>query len=413
MFKAMGSWPPTSEESQEWFPDPLSRGSRADRLLGTYRSAIPPLIAKETVSLSRSARDAVKAAQYAADRLRETTRADLSALAGALLRSESVASSKIERLSVRHDEVALAVFGVAPGQNPRRVRAAAQAVAANISAMNEAINTPGVALDLHDIASIHRLLLQHDPHSANEAGALRTVQNWIGGSDFSPRGALFVPPKATRIRGMLDDLVAFMRRGMEANDIGPVELAAISHAQFETIHPFVDGNGRTGRALIHSLWRRTGFTRSTVIPVSAVLLTDVVGYFDGLTAYRRGDLDGWVIQFAAATASAATAAQDIAERIDTLREAWIDATKPRKGSAASFLIRAALQQPVFTFDTMRAAIPVSPPAFYSAIDKLATAGIIVEVTGQGRNRVWCAPDVFALLEDFDTTLGARGRPDTG
>lgn len=402
-------WPALSHETRDWVPDPMARGSRADRLLGTYRSALPWRIAERELAMASPVADVIVAAQEAARVLREQVRVDLSALAGALLRSESVASSKIEQLSARQDEVALSAFGVNPGKDPVGARAVARAVAANLAAMTAAADVPaGVPLTVGSILEMHRVLLHRDTVHGQEAGHIRTVQNWIGGSDHSPRGALFVPPRPELVLGLLDDLAAFASR----SDLDPVVVGAVAHAQFETIHPFVDGNGRTGRALVHALWRRLGFTDTTVIPVSTVLLADVDGYFTGLETYRSGDIDSWVTQFAAATAHAAIAAQRLAGEVEELRATWMTEVAPRKGSASVALIDVALRQPVFNFEAVRSLVPGTDRNVYGAIDRLATAGVLVEVTGQGRNRVWFAPDLFALLERFEQSLGLRRRPDT-
>lgn len=401
-------WPAVRHEEREWVPDAAARGNRADRLLGSYRSALPWDIAERHLPVTKPVDAVVAAAQDAARILRENTRVDLSALTGALLRSESVASSKIEHLAARQDEVALSVFGVNPGENPVGARAAARAVAANVAAMAAAVDVPvGTPLTVDTILKTHHVLLARDPVRGREAGQVRLVQNWIGGSDFSPRDALFVPPRPELVGGLLDDLIRFVAR----SDLDPVVVAAVAHAQFETIHPFVDGNGRTGRALVHSLWRRLGFTGTTVIPVSTVLLADVDGYFDGLESYRAGDINAWITQFAAATARAAVAAQLLASDVEDLRATWMADADPRKGSAAVKLIDVVLRTPVFNFEAIRPLVPGTDRNVYGAIDRLAAAGVLVEVTGQGRNRIWFAPEMFALLERFEQSLGRR-RPRT-
>ena len=116
------------------------------------------------------------------------------------------------------------------------------------------------------------------------AGRWREEQVWIGGDSFGPHGAAFIPPHHDHVPALMADLVKFTRRA----DLPLLSQAAIAHAQFETIHPFPDGNGRTGRALIHAMLRGHGLTRNVTVPVSAGLLTDTNGYFDALTAYRDG-----------------------------------------------------------------------------------------------------------------------------
>jgi len=113
-------------------------------------------------------------------------------------------------------------------------------------------------------------------------GSFRGVQNWIGGSDYNPCSADFVPPPPELVAHLMDDLCAFCN----TDDLPPVAQAAIAHAQFETIHPFVDGNGRTGRAIVHLVLRRRGLVPRVLPPVSLVLATLARDYVKGLTATR-------------------------------------------------------------------------------------------------------------------------------
>ena len=130
---------------------------------------------------------------------------------------------------------------------------------------------------------MHKALMRDvDPKSA---GRWREEQVWIGGGTHGPRGAMFVPPHHSRVVAAIDDLLGFAQR----NDVPVLPQIALAHPQFETIHPFTDGNGRTGRALLQAMLRRKGLTRNVTVPVSAGLLTDTDFYFAALTAYREGD----------------------------------------------------------------------------------------------------------------------------
>ena len=126
------------------------------------------------------------------------------------------------------------------------------------------------------------MLGAQDPSSA---GRWRTEQVWIGGDGYSPHRQSFIPPHHEHIPALIADLLAFARR----TDVPLLTQSAIAHAQFETIHPFTDGNGRTGRALIHAMLRGPGLTRNVTVPVSAGLLTDTAAYFEAFTAYRAGN----------------------------------------------------------------------------------------------------------------------------
>ncbi|MFN8078764.1 MAG: Fic family protein [Kineosporiaceae bacterium] len=362
--------------------------------------ATVPTIATRRVELAPATRGITAAAEAAVRLLDDTTTVDLTALAGALLRSESVASSKIEHLEASQRDLGMAMLRGVP------VHTAAAHVAANVRAMTAAVAPPLTDLPYHvvDLLHIHRLLMEADPYEGGWAGRLRTMQNWIGGGELTPHGALFVPPAPERVPGLVDDLVRFCNRA----DVDPIAQAAITHAQFETIHPFTDGNGRTGRALVHVVLRRRGLTRRTVLPVSTVLLADVEGYFSGLDDYRAGRLDAWVTRFAAATTRAASSGLRLATDLATLRAGWHERTRARRGSAVATLLEALLSQPVVDIESLRVLTGgVADKNIYTAIGRLETTGVLTEMSGGGRNRVWAAVGVLELLERLESELGRR------
>jgi len=387
------AWPALTFEQHPWdatspgqHPRPSWRGP------ARYEAAVPPFLASRPVDVPPAVRAALDAAAEAVRVLDSSTTVDLSALAGVLLRSESVASSKIEHLRASQRDVGLAMLRGVP------VHSAAAHVAANVRAMTAAVGPAEAAepvdpapppYHVADLLHVHRLLLEADPYEGGWAGRVRDMQNWVGGGDRSPHGALFVPPAPHRVPGLLDDLVRFCNR----TDVDPVAQAAIAHAQFETIHPFTDGNGRTGRALVHVVLRRRGLARRTVVPVSTVLLADVDGYFDGLGDYRAGRLDAWLARFAAATSLAASAGQGLATELAAVRKSWLAAVRPRRNSAVATLVEALGG--------------VADKNVYAAVARLEAGGVLTELSGGGRNQVWAALDVLDLLEAFETRLGRR------
>ena len=136
------------------------------------------------------------------------------------------------------------------------------------------------------------------------AGRIREEQNWIGGNDYNPCGADFVPPPPEHVLPLLDDLFD----AMDDDRLPPLVQAALVHPQFETIHPFHDGNGRTGRALIHVVLNRRGIAPEYVLPISVVLANNRDRYIAALTAFREDGTGQWIEHFAAATATAANLA---------------------------------------------------------------------------------------------------------
>ena len=397
---AAGEWNAVRYERREWFWQRHgSRPPRADRLLGTYLSAVPPLIGLGRIELTGALADAVRAAEQSVRAFDTAVPFDLASLAGALLRSESVASSKIEHLRASQRDVGVALLG---GVQPSVV--AAQ-VAANVAAMAAALTRAGPSRQLGtaDLLALHENLISADPH-ATSVGQVRTVQNWIGGSDHSPRDALFVPPRPELVEALLADLVVFMNR----TDVPPLAQAAIGHAQFETIHPFDDGNGRVGRALVHVLLRHRGLATRSVVPLSTVLLADVGEYFAGLDEYREGNLRDWLTRFAAAATKAATHGYELAAELTDLRDRWEQNVRPRRNSAAATLLRAVLQRPVLDIGAVRELVPgTSDVNLYRALARLVGGAVLDELTGFGRNRVWAATEALDVLERFEARLGRR------
>jgi Fic family protein len=374
--------------------------NRADRQFRHYRSAIPAPLAKVRITLEAGTALAIEAAATEVAHLDAVATFDLTALGGALLRSESVASSKIEHLAASHRDVAGTLIGASP------YRGVAGLVARNVEAMSYAVGTtssvPSLSVAL--ILEIHRRLLSDDEHDREWIGKVREHQNWLGGSDDTPRGALFVPPRPELVSPLLDDLVRFADR----DDLPILAQAAIVHAQFETIHPFVDGNGRTGRALVHVLMRRRATPRCAVVPVSTVLLADTDSYFDGLDHYRSGRLDDWIVHFARATTVAAQRGAALADDLRALRAEWHDDVHPRQGSAPELLLDALVQQPVVDIDSARTTLPGTTDAnIYKAIERLEAAGALEQISKGARNRVWAAPAVLALLEEFERSVRRR------
>jgi Fic family protein len=230
---------------------------------------------------------------------------------------------------------------------------------------------------------------------------LRQSQNWIGGDELSPRNAEFIPPPHELIPGLLADLCDFAAR----DDVPAVAQAAIVHAQFETVHPFADGNGRVGRCLIHVVLRQRGVTPSYVPPVSLILATDSRSYVGGLTAYRQGAVGEWSAVFAQALRSAALRSVEFAERIAVLQERWRDAARrPRAGSAAEKIIQMLPAYPIFKVSTAAELAGVVYEAARLAVVRLEDAGVVRQLPGRRRDRLYEAGQLFELIDRFEREL---------
>ncbi|NEN05108.1 Fic family protein [Diaminobutyricibacter tongyongensis] len=382
------SWPTIGFESRPWTSggDVVAsrRALRAAR--GDYRAAVPPMIARVPVILSP---DALAAAD---DASRELTRFDGEAglvtapFASILLRTESASSSEVENLTSSAKQVALAEIGESRSGNARLVLA-------NVRAMKAALILSD-RIDESAIIEMHEALLSDSaPHII---GRWRDEQVWIGGGSVSPHSATFVPPHHDRVQELMTDLVGFAERA----DVPVLALAAITHAQFETIHPFPDGNGRTGRALLQAMLRSGGVTRNATVPVSAGLLHDLDGYFRSLDAYRAGNPDAIVMAVAEAAFAAINNGRRLVADIRSASERWNGVVVARSDSSVHKLKEYLIGQPVVNVKTVAAALAVSEIAAAGSITRLEETGILTRTSGDARNRLWQATEILDALDAF-------------
>ena len=323
----------------------------------------------------------------------EVAATELAPLAAVLLRTESASSSEIE--GVTAGARALAMAGIKAKSGPN-----AQLVTANVTAMQRAVELAD-EISVDAILAAHRALL--DEHAYAAPGTLRDQQVWIGSNALSPHTASFVPPHHTRVPGALDDLIAFVQRV----DLPVLVQVAIAHAQFETIHPFNDGNGRIGRTLVHAMLRHSGVTRTLTVPVSAGLLTDTSAYFRALTDFREGYVETIVRQFVNASFRAIDNGRQLVGELETVYERWSRDLASRRGSAARRLLPHLLNQPAVDVAYAQAATGVALSAAQRAVEQLEDAGILKRAGGGQRNRAWIAQDVVDALDAFAERVGRR------
>ncbi|HUZ56762.1 MAG TPA: Fic family protein, partial [Streptosporangiaceae bacterium] len=341
---------------RHWITEASPGVARRDRRSCDYEAYMPDLLAGRRLVFEGSTAADIADAERAIAVLdaQASTLVDTEALARILLRAECVASSRIEGLEVGARRLLRVEAAIDLGEEAADVTAAE--VLGNIEAMASAIKhinsgdpvTVGLLLDFHK-----RLLSGTRPEAY--AGRMRTEQNWIGGSDHNPCSATFTPPPPEYVSDLLEDLCSFCND----DELPAVAQAAVAHAQFETIHPFADGNGRTGRALIHFILRRRGLATRVLPPISLVLATWAKDYVDGLQATRyRGSASSsaaqsginlWVARFAAASLRAAADASDFEKRAQLLEGEWRAKLGPvRANSATDLLLRALPGAPLLT-----------------------------------------------------------------
>jgi len=401
---------------RRWRGDMLAGLARRDRLGCEYEAYLPDHLSGRSFRLDGEVAADVADAEAAITRFnaQALSLVNSESVARLLLRAECVASSRIEGLEVGGRRLLRAELARSFGEEPEDVTAAE--VLNNIGAMSFAIDAlaRGRALRVEDLLEVHKRLLA-GTRMEQHGGRLRSEQNWIGGSDFNPCSAEFVPPPPEEVAALLEDLCAF------CNDasLPAVAQAAMAHAQFETIHPFVDGNGRTGRALIHVVLRRRGLAPRVIPPVSLVLATWARDYVAGLTATRyRGAagspaahqaVNGWVGLFAAACRRSVADAEGYEQRIRSLQTEWRRRLgRVRTGSATELLIDALPGAPIVTVSGATELIRRSGQAVNEAIGRLAEAGVLRQITVGRRNRAFEASDLIEAFTDLERRLASPG-----
>ena len=402
--------------TRRWDPTFVEGLPRRDRHGCDYEAYLPDPVAKRRFlfdgDVSADVTDAESAVQ--ALNAEATTLTGLEGLARLLLRAEAVASSKIEDLQVGgrrllHAEVARTL-------GDKQSDATAEEILGNIDALAWAVQTVGSAerIQIDHLLEIHHRLMA-GTRLSSVGGVVRDRQNWIGGGDYNPCEAQFVPPPAEELPRLLDDLCAFCNEV----DLPAIAQAAIAHAQFETIHPFNDGNGRTGRALVHVILRRRGVIPRVLPPVSLVLATWSKGYIGRLMGTRYvGDpespaahdgLNRWIALFAAATRRAVGDARLFEQRVADLQSGWrLRLGKVRKGSAVDLLLNALPGVPVITVRSASEIIDRSFKATNDAVSQLNDAGILHQFRLGRRNRAFEATELIETFNDLERQLASPG-----
>ncbi|MDN5717996.1 MAG: Fic family protein [Janibacter sp.] len=381
-------------ESLPWEHDPtqpLSRSRRA-QISADYDAAVPasiaglvPAVDAATLAAADDARAEIS--RFDAELSSMLPGTELAPLAAVLLRTESASSSQIEHVTAGARALAMAEIDLArPGSN-------AELVAANVDAMTRAVDL-AEEITPTSILAVHEALMRTEPLA--HPGHFRTEQVWIGGTTVSPHGASYVAPHHSRVADAMDDLRLFVAR----TDVPLLVQCAVAHAQLETIHPFSDGNGRVGRALVHAMLQHAGATTRATVPVSAGLLGDTEGYFSALTAYRRGEASPIVARFAEATFAAIGNGRTLAADLVEIHDGWMSAISARRTAAIWRALPLLLRQPAITSAILQRELELSQPAADAVIARLRDAGILTKASGRQRYVAWVAPQVTSALDAF-------------
>lgn len=397
MERKANQWPPISRETQQWMRDPdelaLLPKSARRRMLPTYEASIPHLIANRDVILSpqltaRVSDLLVSIARFDGEQMQRGY--DLPAL---LLRSESSASSQIEHLTSSVRNVALAELADESPQNARLV-------AGNVAAMRKALASQD-EITVDSIRDVHRILINWSGESFG--GELRREQVWVGGTPYSPHGAHYVPPTWQRVPEYLDDIVAFISR----EDVDPIVQAAVAHAQFETVHPFIDGNGRTGRVLLHKILRRSGVLLHVTLPLSAGLLHNVDAYMKSLEAYQEGNPIAVVEQLVDALELSLMVGRLVARNLDGVFAGWRGLMTERANSSIHCLPLVLAEQPVVTVPYVAEKMGITTRAAQNLVSRACEYEILRPLGNRRRGVFYQADELIDVLEEASSLPSIR------
>jgi Fic family protein len=391
---------------RHWAFDPTLHAPARYRRACAYKAFIPDLLDSLNLQLDGELAGLISEAEAEIAALNNTASPALAPLSRLLLRTESIASSKVEGMQA--DARSLARGEVAHDTG-RPVGQDVAEILANVDAMQFAIEatTAESRIVPEQLLDTHRILLARSMRDG--AGRIRETQGWIGGNDYNPCDATYVPPPEDEIESLLEDLCRFCSE----DRFSPLVQAAIAHAQFETIHPFDDGNGRTGRALVQVLFRRRGLAPAFVPPISVVLAAEKERYIQGLIGFREDDLTEWLEMFAVAGARSADLAKRYLGDVVGLQESWRrrlrESENLRSDAAAWGLIDVLPGYPIVTVAVAVAAMEAhgvrrARSAVQVAMTQLQAAGVLQPVSASKRNRAWEADGLLDLVADLELQL---------
>ncbi|MDE0269425.1 MAG: Fic family protein [Acidimicrobiaceae bacterium] len=354
------------------------------------RAWVPALLRERDLTLSTAT---IRAAERAVTSLRlADTRlpSEWEPMSRLLLRHEGVASSGIEGLREPIESVLVAQRTDAGGT--------AGWVADNLAVIDAALRTADEPLNPGMLHRWHERLMQHSQLPDHMVGQHRLTLGWVGGT--SPIDAAYIPPPPSEIPELVNDLIVFADNNQDGLDA--VSQAALTHAQFEAIHPYSDGNGRLGRVLICRILRRSGVTTRSTVPVSTAIARDPGGYLSGLHLFEQGSPDPWVRWFAETSERAAASTESLIKQATQLLERWKKTTSElRTDHTARALLTLLPQCPVLNAHDVSELLGVSERTGRTALASLVTYGILTPIAGlrtskTGRTRHW-----FAATELLD------------
>ena len=385
----------------------LGRAGRYVRQPSGYSAFLPtPLPPVPALEISARLLDRLSRASEAVGRLDGAARTlpNPQLFVAMYVRREAVLSSQIEGTQSTLDDVLAYELDERIPELPDDVVEVVNYVKAMYYGLDRLRSLP---LSLRLIREIHAELLSSGRGAERMPGEFRTSQNWIGPPGATLATASFVPPPPSELMTSLGDLETYLHRGTY-----PVLIdAALAHAQFETIHPFLDGNGRVGRLLITFLLVHGGVLQEPLLYLSHYLRAHRLEYYDRLTAVRElGAWEGWVEFFLAGVAATAQEATSTATAIVELRDRH-RALAARSGTYGLPFLDHLFQQPILNVRSVRDALATTYPTASGLISAFEREGLLHETTGHRRNRIWRFTPFLALFSDHEVGAGSDAAPD--
>lgn len=379
-------WYNMKYETREWKSSIdlqyISRRSKS-KILPTYQSSLPDTIFEKNIKLSPEFEVAISDLLVNLSRFDAHQKQKGYAFPSMLLRSESAASSQIEKLTSSIRNIALAELSHKAPQN-------AQLIASNVQAMRTALKLEDT-LSVSLILEVHRTLMKTTQN--DQAGVFRDQAVWIGGTDYSPHDALFVPPHQDHIDFYLEDLISYSKR----IDVNPIVKAAIIHAQFETIHPFIDGNGRTGRTLLHKTLKDDGVLQNVTLPLSAGLLNHTNEYMNAILSFQNGNPLPIIEQVFNAIELAMSIGHQLSEAVSQVIKRWENLIEERKNASIWKLLYLLIEQPVIDSKYLSTHLQITRRAATNLINSAVNYGILRRIGTERRGVFYQSDELIEIM----------------
>lgn len=384
-------WPALGYESRTWSPEDASDPE-------AYRAPVVPLISTLTPAPDNEARTAAHNAEYRLVRFDAEMKSSSFNVGTILLAVEAIASSRIENIITP----TWSVFAAAAGH---RSDQPARDVAANIETIRRARRHPhdkAASAGRYPALSLHKILMRD--HEQHTPGQLRQQPVWIGTGAGGLARASYVAPHHEHVSALMADLDTFVDDAWSR----PIVSTAVAHAQFETIHPFTDGNGRVGRALLQSSLRRVGVSRQVTAPISSGLLADLSSYHSSLTAYRAGNIEPIITVVSEASLRAVENTRRLVEELVMIRQSWDDRLTARSHSAAWSMLEVLMQNPVLNGATATQDRSGHLTNIYPPMRALVDAGIVESKAQHRLGPFWISWEILAAIDAFVERSGRLG-----